>query len=436
MAVASPVDNWGGFLSEEQFGWIARDLQEADDAGLTSMLFMHHDPRGPYTANKPYPTNPFLGDGSEYWNYESAEWDSNPYDAISNETPAFNTGVKLMNLIKQHRVSHLFIGHNHFDEFWQYMTDDPIFDRAGNPVGDNITAGRPLTIVQTTTLSSGVDEPSSYNGYRLMEVVDGFLQSINFIDNDEMRVQSVPGGNLWYEVINNDGSSDDAMITVVNALPTDVDVSLEFYTAGSPNGYQIINMAADASVPIADLGLGERGEVVLYAHGSAAGVNIDETGFPPARGLEARTIFRTQAHPTNIPPTAEFTVTQIEDDTWEFDATASADPDGGELRYFWDFGDGRTGTNAETSHTYQIGGDLSVVLTVLDANGGKAMAQTILSIDDCCPDREHDNDDEETYCNNGCAAGAGGNTADALPLLLLFGLVLVLKLGSRKRSLR
>jgi len=434
MAVASPVDNWGGFLSEEQLGWIARDLDEADEAGLTSMLFMHHDPRGPYTANKPYPTNPFLGDGSEYWNYESAEWDSNPYDTISNETPQNNTGVKLMNLVKQHHVSHVFIGHNHFDQFWQFNTDDPIFDREGNPVGASITSARPLTIVQTTTMSAGVDDPASYNGYRLMEVVDGYVQSINFIDNDEMRVQSVPGGNLWYEEINNDGTSDDAMITVVNAMPTDLDVSLKFLTAGSPGGYKVINVTANASLPITDVGLGERGEVVLYTHGSVAGTNFDEVGFPPARGAEQRTLFRTQAHPTNTPPTASFITYQNADGSWQFDATASFDAEGEALRYFWDFGDGLTATNAETSHTYQIGGDLSVVLTVLDVNGGKATAQTILSIDDCCPDRDHDNDDDDTYCNNSCAAGAGGS-ADALPWLMLFGLVLALKLGSRKRSL-
>ncbi|MCI5221188.1 MAG: PKD domain-containing protein [Candidatus Electrothrix sp. AR4] len=52
-----------------------------------------------------------------------------------------------------------------------------------------------------------------------------------------------------------------------------------------------------------------------------------------------------------------------------FDASLSKDPEGGPLRYFWNFGDGHTVEDASPVHTYEQAGDYSVSLKVVDDSG-------------------------------------------------------------------
>ena len=58
--------------------------------------------------------------------------------------------------------------------------------------------------------------------------------------------------------------------------------------------------------------------------------------------------------------------------TISFDASNSSDPDGSvnDLEYFWSFGDGATGTGKLVDHTFQLGGEHLVTLTVVDPQGG------------------------------------------------------------------
>ncbi|MCP3885032.1 MAG: PKD domain-containing protein [Propionibacteriaceae bacterium] len=52
-----------------------------------------------------------------------------------------------------------------------------------------------------------------------------------------------------------------------------------------------------------------------------------------------------------------------------FNASASSDPDGTIVSYDWDFGDNSTGTGMTTSHSYTSPGTYTVVLTVTDDDG-------------------------------------------------------------------
>ncbi|MCC5805058.1 MAG: PKD domain-containing protein [Opitutales bacterium] len=52
-----------------------------------------------------------------------------------------------------------------------------------------------------------------------------------------------------------------------------------------------------------------------------------------------------------------------------FDGGESFDPDGGELTYFWEFGDGTTSEEVAPSHFYQLPGVYTVRLRVTDAKG-------------------------------------------------------------------
>jgi PKD repeat protein len=49
-----------------------------------------------------------------------------------------------------------------------------------------------------------------------------------------------------------------------------------------------------------------------------------------------------------------------------FDGTDSSDPDGGKLRYAWDFGDDTKASGATPTHTYAVNGTFDVTLRVID----------------------------------------------------------------------
>lgn len=71
----------------------------------------------------------------------------------------------------------------------------------------------------------------------------------------------------------------------------------------------------------------------------------------------------------NLAPTAAFTSTKAQL-VAGFDASASVDSDGSIASYAWNFGDGTTGSGANTSHTYDTAGTYQVTLTVTDNAGG------------------------------------------------------------------
>ncbi|MBU4510821.1 PKD domain-containing protein [bacterium] len=70
-----------------------------------------------------------------------------------------------------------------------------------------------------------------------------------------------------------------------------------------------------------------------------------------------------------------------------FDAYESTS-ESGIVSYIWDFGDGSTGTDITTSHTYSSSGvdyTAIVILTITDANGYKAYDSVKIKIDCGCP---------------------------------------------------
>jgi len=74
----------------------------------------------------------------------------------------------------------------------------------------------------------------------------------------------------------------------------------------------------------------------------------------------------------NSPPVAQFTFTLSQSafpSVAAFDASSSYDPDGIIVKYEWSFGDGSSGTNRLTSHTYRSSGTFPVTLTVTDDDG-------------------------------------------------------------------
>ena len=64
----------------------------------------------------------------------------------------------------------------------------------------------------------------------------------------------------------------------------------------------------------------------------------------------------------------------------EFDGSTSSDPDGHELEYLWDFGDGNTSRESDPSHAYASPGNFEVQLTVTDSGGFSGTAHTVVDV--------------------------------------------------------
>jgi len=97
-------------------------------------------------------------------------------------------------------------------------------------------------------------------------------------------------------------------------------------------------------------------------------------GLGRARGalLVAADVGSILARPSNLLPIPAFDFapeTPQAGDLVRFDASASADPDGEIVEYWWDFGDGNVDLGEAAEHTYGIPGSYDVALTVSDQAG-------------------------------------------------------------------
>ena len=65
----------------------------------------------------------------------------------------------------------------------------------------------------------------------------------------------------------------------------------------------------------------------------------------------------------------------------EFDGTGSTDPDGTIVTYEWNFGDGTSGKGPTPSHTYDLPGTFTVILTVTDDTQLASSCSTTVVVD-------------------------------------------------------
>ncbi|GAB3953004.1 lectin [Streptomyces sparsus] len=68
-----------------------------------------------------------------------------------------------------------------------------------------------------------------------------------------------------------------------------------------------------------------------------------------------------------------------------FSSAGSSDPDGDDLSYAWNFGDGATSTAADPSHTYTANGQYTATLKVTDTTGKSATASVRITVGNTAP---------------------------------------------------
>jgi hypothetical protein len=101
----------------------------------------------------------------------------------------------------------------------------------------------------------------------------------------------------------------------------------------------------------------------------------------------------------NQPPIASINVQSpaFIDDELIFDASDSYDPDGDQIVYSWDFGDGTFDSGKTVTHIYYSEGKYTVTLTVTDTNGESSIDTIIVEIKTKTISKTDQEQDDNTY---------------------------------------
>jgi hypothetical protein len=434
---APMVDNYGGYLSVKQLGWLRGELQDAAAHKLTPVVFGHHDPRGnpkgtPYHANQSFPTDPVGPNHFEAWNFDSA-WDSNPADSRGKEPATRHSGHALLRLLAHHGGYYL-SGHVHRDVQRHY--------RKGDAVAPGIVARRPVTFIKVTTASASTTA-GGYWGYRLVQArPNGTLDTSPFAAG----LSSVPSGNLWAERHAAPGPPGGRIFTFHSGLPRPVKLQVQVALPLRPAGWRFsspdpgVTVALQAVTPLPRRS-GHKPEA-LYRLRVALPAGSKTVARIP-RDV-SQTYVYARPVPKNRPPQAHLkingnpvkggaTVKLPKGTQLHLDATPSRDPEGGRLLApLWEIDNGRGGHGPKLTLPLDKDARHTLKLTVRDAHGASASTQVTLVVGN---PSNHRGPPPDGRHKSGCAScSAPGDATGALSLLLLALGTLLILLGGRRHK--
>jgi flagellar hook assembly protein FlgD/PKD repeat protein/lysophospholipase L1-like esterase len=139
----------------------------------------------------------------------------------------------------------------------------------------------------------------------------------------------------------------------------------------SPSGRRVDGDSADGDVVAAK---GANWETITIKRPEAGAWKATVKAISVPREGEAVLVDELDVAKAAEPPTAQFSIDQPADEPGrvKLDARPSFDPDGSISEYRWSFGDGLTGTGAQTEHRYARDGRYVVDLQVTDDHGAEA----------------------------------------------------------------
>jgi hypothetical protein len=430
---APAVDNYGGYLTDDQLKFIDAQARLARSRGQTLVVFGHHDPRGNpsgrrYHPNEPFPTDPISMAGFEQWNFDSKEWDSDPRDARAAETERSNSAHALLRILAEHGGYYL-SGHVHYDSRRVY--------EPGAEIVSGIKAKRRLEFIATTTASAGVRE-NGYWGYRLIEVDGQTLKAVDY--SPQHHLPSIPGGNLWARF-------DDTKpeVELVSGLPRAVSPLLRWDLPGHAEGYRFRLSAA---------GVAEGKDPSRLAHPEVEQVMWGEkqttywvrASLPAAASFDRRVRRRIKALVArgNRPPEGVIDVggaggLSLQPLGKGYDgapgqpillsAVRSSDPDGDRIvAYLWRLGEKAAARGPRVVHRFMEAGVHRITLTLIDAAGARSSVEGAINLQ---PPRPRP-PPPPPGC--GCCASGVGLVAAVPPGLLLVALLLVRRLRRRSKG--
>ena len=241
-------------------------------------------------------------------------------------------------------------------------------------------------------------------------IVAGTMFNVKFEVNADVEAGSTSNLTLEEMLLSNDLGEEIAVEVengeftvpgVVNIPPT-ADAGVAELTAEVGEEIQFDGSASTDDGEITafnwDLGDGEvgEGEQVTHAYAEAGEYTVTLTVTDDQDETDTVTVKVTVTEVEIIPPTAviagDAELTAKVGETIEFDGSGSTDEDGTIESYNWDFGDGSSDTEAQTSHVYEGGGEFVVTLTVTDDKGdtGTATVKVTVEVEELEPAiREH-----------------------------------------------
>jgi PKD repeat protein len=238
--------------------------------------------------------------------------------------------------------------------------------------GNAIAAGTRIVPAGAYTLR--VSEPAGAETLRLYAAVGpipGFPTSFGLgfpvLSTNPTAFHNTVLGTMQATFAASDRTASSVSLTVQSAPPT-------------TGTLRVLSSPTGATVRLDGTGIGttnlERPNVAPGLHT----VEISRTGYQTetrqvtvAAGSTATVQINLTALPANQSPIAAFTYAPTSPTAGaavQFDASASADPDGTIISYAWNFGDTGTATGALVSHAYTANGSYTAQLTVTD-NGGR-----------------------------------------------------------------
>jgi hypothetical protein len=432
---APAVDNYGGYLTEEQLRFIEAQAKLAKERGQTLVVFGHHDPRGSssgkrYHPNEPFPTDPISMAGFEQWNFDSKEWDSDPEDRRSAETEHKNSAHALLRILAEHGGYYL-SGHVHHDGRRVY--------EPGAEIVKGITAKRRLEFIATTTASAGVRE-DGYWGYRLIEVDGQTLKTVDY--SPQHHLSSVPGGNLWASF---DDTKPHFEVELVSGLPRPASPLVRWELPSRVEGYRFRLSAAglpEGTVP--SRLTHPRVEQVMW--GEKHTTYWVRATLPAAKTYDRRLRRRIKALAArgNRPPEGVVDVggaggLNLQPMRERYDgapgqplllsAVRSSDPDGDRIvAYLWRLGEKRQARGPRVVHRFTEAGVHKVTLTLIDEAGARSSVEGEINLQ---PPRPRP-PPPPPGC--GCCASGVGTVAVVPPGLLLIALLLVRRWRRRSKE--